>query len=66
MTEYLTFYQIKGEYNMVEYKGRCMRCKQNDMLMKDEEVVTMGGNKRAARGVCAKCGCKMYKILPKA
>ncbi len=51
---------------MVEYKGRCMRCKQNDMLMKDAEVVTMGGNKRAARGVCAKCGCKMYKILPKA
>lgn len=49
----------------MEFKGRCMRCKKNDMLMKDVEIVSMGGTRKAAKGICAKCGCKMYKILSK-
>ena len=44
-----------------------MRCKMNKP-MKDEKEVEMkkkGGKfGRAMTGICADCGCKMYKILP--
>ena len=49
----------------MEYKGRCMRCRKNDMLMKDVKIVSMGGTRKAAKGKCAKCDCNMYKILSK-
>jgi len=46
--------------------GRCMGCRKNDMEMKDVEETTMKNGMKAAKGKCAKCGCKMYKILGKA
>lgn len=46
-------------------KGRCMREKA-DREMKDVKEVTMKNGMKAAKGVCVKCGCKMYKILGKA
>ena len=42
-----------------------MGCKKNDMEMADVEKVTMKNGRPAAKGKCAKCGCGMYKILPK-
>lgn len=48
---------------MVE--GRCMRCKET-REMKDVEEVVMKNGMKAAKGVCVKCGTKMYKILGKA
>ncbi|MEK6886974.1 MAG: DUF5679 domain-containing protein [Nanoarchaeota archaeon] len=45
-------------------QGRCMKCKtQRDMNNMKE--VTMKNGMRAAKGVCAKCGTNMYKILGK-
>lgn len=46
-------------------EARCMKCKQN-REMKDEKEVTMKNGMRAASGVCAHCGTKMFKILGKA
>ena len=51
---------------MAEYKGRCMKCKENDRLMKDVKEVVMKNGMRAAKGKCSVCDCGMYKILGKA
>jgi hypothetical protein len=45
--------------------GRCMKCKA-DREMKDMKEVTMKNGMRAAKGICVKCGTKMFKILGKA
>ena len=42
--------------------GRCMRCKENKE-MKETEEITMKNGRKAMKGVCAECGCKMFKIL---
>jgi len=44
-------------------EGRCMKCK-DQREMTEVEKVKMKNGRPAAKGVCAKCGCKMYKILP--
>ncbi|MFH1257383.1 MAG: DUF5679 domain-containing protein [Candidatus Micrarchaeota archaeon] len=46
-------------------KGRCMKCKA-ERDMKDDTEVTMKNGMKAAKGVCVKCGTKMFKILGKA
>ncbi|MFA5050507.1 MAG: DUF5679 domain-containing protein [Patescibacteria group bacterium] len=50
-------------------KGYCVKCKAKDSEMNDVKEVVMNGKggvkRRAATGTCAKCGTKMYKILPK-
>ena len=40
-----------------------MKCK-DQREMTEVEKVKMKNGRPAAKGVCAKCGCKMYKILP--
>ncbi|MCD6476920.1 MAG: hypothetical protein J7K26_01990 [Candidatus Aenigmarchaeota archaeon] len=47
---------------MVE--GYCMKCKEK-VEMKDVEEVVMKNGMRAAKGICPKCGTKMFKILGK-
>ena len=37
-----------------------------DREMKDVKEVVMKNGMKAAKGVCVKCGCKMFKILGKA
>ncbi len=45
--------------------ARCMKCK-GPSTMKDEQQVTMKNGMLAMKGVCVKCGTKMFKILGKA
>lgn len=44
---------------MVE--GHCMRCKDS-REMANAKQVKMKNGRPAVKGVCAKCGCSMYKI----
>jgi len=50
--------------------GYCVKCKQKDVPMKDEQLVDMkgkGGVKRSAvTGTCPNCGTKMFRIMGKA
>mgnify|MGYP001209275385 CR=1 FL=1 len=52
---------------MVE--GYCVKCKEK-REMKDTKDVIMkggkGGDKKALKGTCSKCGTGMYKIIGKA
>ncbi|MBI3051247.1 hypothetical protein HYY74_02210 [Candidatus Woesearchaeota archaeon] len=48
---------------MVE--ARCMKCKKN-MEMKDAKETVMKNKMKAMKGVCPKCGTKMFRILGKA
>ena len=47
-----------------KYVGRCMKEKEQ-REMKDVKIVTMANGMQAAKGVCVKCGCNMYKIIGK-
>lgn len=46
-----------------------MKC-ADEREMKNDKVIMMkgkgGSERRAATGVCSKCGTKMFKFLPKA
>lgn len=56
----------KTEHKKVkDYKGRCMRCRENDRPMKNVEITQMKNGMYAAKGNCKKCDCKMYKIIGK-
>ncbi len=48
---------------MVE--GRCMKCKKS-MEMKDPKETIMKNKMKAMKGVCPKCGTKMFRIIGKA
>ncbi|MDP6293975.1 MAG: hypothetical protein QF486_03390 [Candidatus Woesearchaeota archaeon] len=51
----------------MDVEGRCMRCKTNRKMKDVKEVIMKGKVKmKAAKGVCTKCDCTMYKILGKA
>ena len=50
---------------MVEYEGRCMKCKKQ-VKMKDAKLTTMKNGMQAAKGVCGACGTKVFRILGKA
>jgi hypothetical protein len=54
--------QEKRSANMAE-KAYCVKCKAT-VDMKDGKKVTMKNGRPAMKGVCAKCGTGMYKILP--
>jgi predicted RNA-binding Zn-ribbon protein involved in translation (DUF1610 family) len=41
--------------------GYCMKCKAKKE-MKDAKAVKMKNGKPATKGVCPKCGTKMYRI----
>ena len=54
------------EINQVE--ALCMRCHKKQPIKDPYEVemIGKGGSiRRALRGVCSVCGCKMFKFLPK-
>ena len=46
-------------------EGRCMKCKKQVEIQNMEEVVMKNGMK-AAKGTCATCGTKVFRILGKA
>lgn len=48
---------------MVE--GRCMKCKKS-VDIKDAKEVTMKNKMKAMKGVCPKCGTKVFRITGKA
>ena len=47
---------------MVE--ARCMKCKKT-VEMKDGKEVVMKNKMKAMKGVCPKCGTKVFRILGK-
>ncbi len=46
-------------------KGRCMKCKA-EVEIKDGKEVVMKNGMKAMKGVCPKCGTKVFRILGKA
>lgn len=48
-----------------EYEGRCMKCKMT-VKIKDAKEQVMKNGMKAAKGVCPKCGTKVFRILGKA
>ena len=48
---------------MVE--GRCMKCKKQ-VEMKDAKEVIMKNKMKAMKGLCPKCGTKVFRIVGKA
>ncbi len=45
--------------------GRCMKCREN-VEIKDPEEVIMKNGMKAVKGVCPKCGTKVFRIVGKA
>ncbi len=45
-------------------QGYCVKCKDKRTMV-DAEEVKMKNGRPAMKGKCEKCGCGMYKILPK-
>lgn len=48
----------------VKYEAYCLRCKEK-RIVKNPELVLMKTGMKSIKGICPKCGCKMFKILPK-
>lgn len=46
-------------------EARCMKCKKQ-VEIKDPKDVTMKNNMKAVKGVCPKCGTKVFRIIGKA
>ena len=46
-------------------QGRCMKCKKS-VEIKDGKEVTMKNKMKAMKGLCPKCGTKVFRILGKA
>lgn len=44
--------------------ARCMRCKKQ-VEIKDAKEIVMKNKMRAVKGVCPKCGTKVFRILGK-
>jgi len=42
----------------------CVKCKEK-VEVKDAEEVTMKNGRPAVKGICAKCGTKVFKIKSK-
>ena len=49
---------------MAAEMGYCVKCREK-REMKDTKEVSMKGDRRALKGVCVKCGTKMFRILGK-
>lgn len=50
---------------MTDYEGRCMKCRKQ-VKIKDATEVVMKNGMKAAKGVCGKCGTKVFRIIGKA
>ena len=46
-------------------QGRCMKCKKS-VDIKDAKEVIMKNKMKAIKGVCPKCGTKVFRITGKA
>jgi DNA-directed RNA polymerase subunit RPC12/RpoP len=46
-------------------EGRCMKCKEQVQIKSGVEV-TMKNKMKAIKGVCPKCGTKVFRIMGKA
>jgi len=46
---------------MVTVTGYCVKCKKKQE-MKDPKGVTLKNGRKATKGICPKCGTKMFKI----
>lgn len=44
--------------------ARCLRCKEQREMV-DEKEVTLKNLRKALKGKCEICQCKMFKFLPK-
>ena len=42
-------------------KGYCLKCKEH-REMKSTKAVKMSNGRAATKGICTKCGTKMFKI----
>lgn len=49
---------------MVEYEGRCMRCKDKRKITSPVATEIKPGT-WAVKGKCVKCDCNMFKIVGK-
>jgi hypothetical protein len=47
----------------MDFEGYCVKCREKQMV-KDGKVVEMANGRRAAKGVCPKCGTKVTRFLP--
>ncbi len=63
MLTFIFINNIMGMIHMVE--GRCMKCKKQ-VEIKDASETVMKNGMKAAKGVCPKCGTKVFRILGKA
>lgn len=45
-------------------QGRCMKCKMQ-VDIKDPQEITMKNKMNAVKGVCPKCGTKVFRITGK-
>jgi Zn finger protein HypA/HybF involved in hydrogenase expression len=52
---------LKGGNKMKEVTAYCVKCKKKEVMDKPEEV-TMKNGRKASKGICPKCGTKMFKI----
>ena len=46
---------------MAEVTGYCVKCKKKTEMDKPQ-AVTLKNGRKATKGVCPKCGTKMFKI----
>lgn len=53
------------EVNFKMVKGRCMKDKMQ-VEIKDPKEITMKNGMKAVKGVCPKCGTKVFRIIGKA
>ncbi|HIH17306.1 MAG TPA: hypothetical protein HA282_00055 [Nanoarchaeota archaeon] len=46
-------------------EGRCMKCKKQVEIKNPQETSIKDGAIKAVKGVCPKCGTKVFRILGK-
>jgi len=44
-------------------QARCMKCKENIEIKNPVETTIRDGKVKAVKGVCPKCGTKVFRIL---
>jgi len=46
---------------MADVTGYCVKCKKKQ-VMNEAKAITMKNGRKATKGICPKCGTKMFKI----
>lgn len=47
---------------MADVTGYCVKCKKKNVKMDNPKSVTLKNGRKATKGVCPKCGTKMFRI----